>query len=138
MNKDIERFRELLFTDEGFQAKLKTAAEAYTGEQTEEAVFNDLLVPLASEYGITATFDDFKKYLDSIKDQELSADEIAQVAGGGKDAVGFGASGCLYVGVGWGGGGESGSAAGCAVVGFGNSAAACAGDGVTAGGAFSM
>ena len=47
MNEGIKKFEELQRTDETFQAKLKAAVESYTGENTEEAVFNGVLVPVA-------------------------------------------------------------------------------------------
>ena len=58
MNEGIKKFEELLKTDEAFQKKLADAAQAYNGEMTEEAIFNNVLVPIASEYGITATIDE--------------------------------------------------------------------------------
>ena len=47
MNEGIRKFVELQRTDETFQAKLKAAVESYTGENSEEAVFNGVLVPVA-------------------------------------------------------------------------------------------
>ena len=75
----IKKFVELMNTDEAFQAKLKEALAKYDGEKTEEAVFQNVLAPLASEYGITATIEEYKDY---ISDGELSTDELEQVAGG--------------------------------------------------------
>lgn len=84
MNTGLEKFRELLLTDQDFQEKLKDALLSYNGEKTQEAVFDSILVPLASEYDITASFDEFKTYIEQLaNDQELSSDEIAQVSGGG-------------------------------------------------------
>ena len=129
MNENLERFKELLLTDEEFQSKLKAASEAYTGEQTEEAVFNNVLVPLAAEYGVTATFDEFKDYLSGLENVEMSQEELGQIAGGDK---GFGASACFGVGVGVGGHGEGSRInAICILVGTGDKVAACAGNGVT-------
>ena len=65
---EIRKFQELMSTDEEFQKKLKDALETYTGEKTDEAVFNQVLIPLASEYGITATYDEYKAYIDQLKD----------------------------------------------------------------------
>ena len=100
MNEGLKKFRELLLYDKEFQGKLKAAAESYTGEQTEEAVFNGLLVPLAAEYGVTATFTEFKTYMESLSDNsEMSREELTQVAGGDK---GFGGTLCKYIGIGGG------------------------------------
>ena len=79
MSEGILKFRELMQTDKAFQSKLEAALENYKGEKTEKAVFEAVLTPLAQEYGISATFEE---YLDAISDQELSLDELNQVAGG--------------------------------------------------------
>ena len=82
---DLERFRELLNTDTMFQDKLRKAAESYTGEQGDKAVFDNLLVPLAKEYGLSATYEEFVEYLGAFMgggEIELSEDELAMVAGG--------------------------------------------------------
>ena len=78
--------------------------ESYTGEKTEEAVFNNVVVPFAAQYDITATYDEFKAYLEHLaaEDTEMNKDEVAQVAGGrSKDHIyGFAADICAYVGAG--------------------------------------
>ena len=119
MNEGLKKFEELMKTDAAFQEKLKAAMESYTGEQTEEAVFDAVLVPLAKEYGISASFEEYKEYANHIsgEDRELNEDEVNQVAGGGKGG-GFGLSACAIIGIGAGGAGsESGGA--CAVIGAG-------------------
>ena len=125
MSEGISKFRELLLTDKEFQAKLKAAAEKYDGEQTEEAMFEGILVPLASEYGISATLDELKAYQDSFNDPEMSSDELQQVAGGSKgdwEIYGFGGTLCIYGGVGIGGSGGGGAQSGCLVIGGSNTA----------------
>ena len=72
-----KKFIELMHTDETFQSKLKDALSSYTGEQTPEAVFNNVLSPLAKEYGISISFEEYIKSI-----SELSDDELDQVAGG--------------------------------------------------------
>ena len=126
MNKDLEKFRELLLTDEEFRNKLQTAMETYNGEQTEEAVFNTVLIPLAAEYGITATFSEFRDYIDGLNGTEMSQDELSQVSGGGK---GYGAIACELYGLGF--GFTDGSLAGgaCFVGGMGIRASVCSGEG---------
>ena len=130
MNEGLKKFEELLKTDTAFQEKLKAAMASYSGEQTDQAVFEAILVPLAKEYGIYASFEEYKEYVDSIsnEDRELSIDEANQVAGGGK---GLGATACLYVGVGLGGSINSDLTA-CLGLGAGWGADACAGNGASA------
>ena len=82
---DLIKFRELLNTDTEFQDKLRKAAESYTGEPGDKAVFENLLIPLAKEYGLSATFEEFVEYLKAFMgggEAELSEDELAMVAGG--------------------------------------------------------
>ena len=126
MNKDLEKFRELLLNDKDFQNKLQTAMENYNGEQTEEAAFDAVLVPLAAEYCITATFSEFKDYISGLDSSEMSQDELSQVAGGGK---GYGAIACELYGLGF--GFTDGSLAGgaCFIGGMGIRASVCSGEG---------
>ena len=120
MDKDLERFRELLLTDENFQEKLKNALEAYDGGKTQEEIFNNVLVPVADEYGITASFDEFKFYLENLNDAEMTKDELTQVAGGkGINGGGIGVTHCTVLGGGIGVVGTSEGGGACMVVGFG-------------------
>ena len=134
MNGGLKKFRELLLTDKEFQKKLRNYMEEYTGEQTEEAVFNAVLVPLAAEYNITAPFDEFRAFILSMSDDEMSRDELQQIAGGKTAVSGAGASGCYYVGIGIGGIEVDPSNYGsfCVVIGFGKSSTACWNEGTTA------
>lgn len=125
MNEGIRKFRKLLLTDEGFQQKLKAAAEAYTGEKTEEAIFNEVLAPLAAEYGISSSYDEFHSFMTS--DQEMDSEELAQIAGG--KSAGFGGSTCLILGVGIGGGGGDGAGGACVMLGAGWGETKCKGSG---------
>lgn len=137
MNDGIRRFRELLLTDEAFQEKLKAAADAYTGEQDEEAVFRAVLAPLGKEYGIDVSFEEFLDYMKerSSKDGAMNDDELRQIAAGDKGS-GFGASACLAIGIGLGGAQDDTGGVGCVVVGAGNTSSACAGEGSTIGGQY--
>lgn len=88
---DLIKFRELLNSDIGFQEKLKKAAEEYTGDQNEKAVFDNLLMPFAEKYGLSASYEEFSEFIRALSggsDGELSEDELAQVAGG-KGSGGF-------------------------------------------------
>ena len=119
MNEGIKKFEELLRTDESFQTKLKAAVEAYTGEDNEEAVFNGVIIPVAKEYGISASYEEVKEYIRNLSytDEIVSEDELKQIAGG--KGGGFGAGVCFGVGIGWGVAcGDDGTVA-CIVVGHG-------------------
>jgi hypothetical protein len=134
MNEGFQKFAELARTDSQFQQKLKAAIEAYSGEMTEEAVFNNVLVPLANEYGIFGTFEEFRAYTESLANQPMSKDELTQIAGG--KAGGLGITACLGVGLGGGGGGSSstedsaGSVGACFGFGIGVNGFACFGKGI--------
>ena len=128
---DISKFRELLLTDADFQEKVRKAAEAYKGEQDEKAVFDKLLTPIAEEYGLSATFEEFKEYIRAFTDGaegELSDDELSQVAGG----KGFGAAACAKAGIGIGYASKGGISGACFIFGGGSGFVACAGVGDSA------
>ena len=96
---DILKFRELLLSDAEFQEKLRKAAEAYKGETDEKAVFDNVVIPVAGEYGLSATYEEFREYAEAFSKQasgELSEDELTQVAGGKGDGVVL----CVSVGAG--------------------------------------
>jgi hypothetical protein len=127
MNEGIKKFEQLMKTDADFQAKLQAAMAAYQGEQTEEAVFNNVLVPLGAEYGITATYDEFKAYVEGIgkNSGEMSADEMEQVAGGKVNGGGVGMVQCNAFGGGLGiVGGEHGGGL-CVLIGAGTGDTMC-------------
>ena len=89
--EDLNKFRELLVSDTDFQAMFRKAAEEYTGEQNEKAVFDNLLMPLAEKFGLSASYEEFSEFISSFtrgSDEEISEDELAQVAGG-KGSGGF-------------------------------------------------
>ncbi len=131
---DVIKFRELLLTDPDFQEKLSKAAEAYTGDNDGKAVFDNVLVPLAGEYGLSATYEEFKDYMDEITEPaqaELSEDELAQVAGGKVNGGGVGGLGCEGFGGGLGvAGGEYGGGL-CLIFGYGFGGTLCLGPGAS-------
>ena len=129
MNKGIKEFEELMKTDEQFQEKLKTAMKNYTGEQTEEAIFNNVLIPVAAEYGITATFEECKEYAESFSSEELGEDEMRQIAGGKIEGVGAGYVTCRVVGLGGGINGTSEGGGICVILGGGWGDTICAATG---------
>ena len=116
--------------------------EAYQGERTPEAVFTNVLTPIANEYGITATYDELKAYFEEAAQSsasangtayELSDEELKALAGGGSGSKGGGLGGTLCIGVGFGLGGGAGKEGGgvCAVVGVGWGCDHCLGEGET-------
>ena len=130
MNKDLEKFKELLMTDEAFQKMLKDKVEAYNGEQTEEAVFNNVLVPVIKEYGITITLEELKEYAASMANTDIE-DELSQVSGGQSGAYGIFGGTCIVAGVGLGGSiGKEGGII-CVMVGAGWGNSNCLGKGVS-------
>ena len=113
MTEGIKKFAELMNTDEAFQAKLNAAAQSYKGESTPEAVYNNVLSPIAKEYSISVSLEEFNEFISSQgNDESLSFDELGQVAGGKEttgrplvacDGIGVhSGGGCLSLGVGWG------------------------------------
>ena len=122
---NIEKFRELLLSDEEFQKKLQDAAASYTGDQSEEAAFNNILVPLAAEYGITATFDEFKAYISELDGEEMSKGELQQISGGKVNGGGAGMIACDGTGLGIGFAGTTEGGGFCIGIGGGNAGTIC-------------
>ena len=100
-NTDLIKFKDLLTSDAEFREKFKKAAEAYDGPQDEKSVFEKLILPLAEEHGLSATYEEFKAYKDTFvgEEGELSDEELEQVAGGKSEGL-PGTGLCVCVGVG--------------------------------------
>lgn len=79
--ENIQKFEELLRSDEGVQAKLRAAVDAFEGDKADEQAFFEATVgKVADELGFSVTYDEVKAYagkLTKLNDAELSA-----VAGG--------------------------------------------------------
>ena len=129
MTEGIKKFAELMNTDEAFKAKLSAAMQSYKGEMTPEAVYNNVLSPIAKEYGISVSLEEFNDYISSQAngDEALSFDELEQVAGGKHG--GFGNTACAAIGVGAGGTGGDGAGSVCALIGVGWGVSTCVGEG---------
>lgn len=78
--ENVEQFERLLREDEGLQAKLAAASKAYEGEKTEEAVFEELLAPIAAGVGLPFTLGEALTYVSQTR--VLSDEELDAVAGG--------------------------------------------------------
>ena len=114
---NVEKFEELLRSDEGLQAKLRAAVEAYGGDKSDEkAVFDATIAPMASEMGLPFTFEEGAKH--ASKCVGVPDEEVDALAGGGSYCfiVGgrsgdepdscwgdesFGAILCTHAGAGW-------------------------------------
>ena len=110
------------------QEKLKAEANQYTGEQTQEAAFEILVMPVAKETGLHFTWEEYREYLEQ-RVQQLDLSEMDQVAAG--SSYGFGAFGCAIVGLGAGGGGGDWTGGACLAVGLGTGALSCLVNGVS-------
>jgi len=95
MKEDFKKFIELVQADESLQKKLEEGVKSYTGEESEEAAFNAIVVPIAKEAGFDISLDDMKESM-----VELNPEEMQQVAGG--ETGGLGALACYGIGVGYG------------------------------------
>ena len=98
MNQDVKKFIDLLKADESLQEKMSAAVNNYTGEQTPEAAFQNVVLPIAEEAGCHFTWEDYQKYLQE-ETKDLDLDEMDQVAGG-DSTRGTALSACLGVGMG--------------------------------------
>ena len=105
---------------------MSAAVNNYTGEQTPEAAFQNVVSPITEEAGCHFTWEDYQKYLQE-EVKSLDLDEMAQVAGG-SSTRGTALSACI--GIGFGGGAtiqmdDDGTklATVCLFVGFGESSA---------------
>ena len=76
MNQDIQKFMELMETDEALQEKLKSAAESYTGEMTPEAAYDNLIIPIAREAGLNFTMEELREYEKQNTPHQLDPGEI--------------------------------------------------------------
>lgn len=108
---NIDKFEELLRSNEGLQSKLRAATEAYAGGMSDERAFFDAIVaPIAAEAALPFTYDELVAAKDNL---EIDDEELDAVAGGtgycifigGSDDVESGCNeieghACAYIGVG--------------------------------------
>lgn len=117
---NVEKFEELLRSDETLQAKLNAAAEAFLGDKADEqAVFDAVIAPLAEEAGLSFTYDDAVAF--AKEGGEVLESELEAIAGGSEDKWGAAESVCFIAGGGF-------SADGCSDEKWG--VGACAGLGI--------
>lgn len=113
---NVERFEELLRSDEELQAKLRAATEAYEGDKADErALFDAVVVPLAAEAGLPFTYDEAREVA-------LDDSNLETVVGGTDSNYGEPDGRCIILGIGFGGdscANERFGAGGCVGIGIG-------------------
>ena len=141
MNNNVDKFVALIKEDPSLSEKFNSAVENYNGDQSIEDIFQNILLPLAKEYGCDFTLEDMQEYIhrEEASVLELSSDEMDIVAGGG-GGVGIGASACFIIGLGCASQGEIDMRDGsltemgvCGGIGIGFGAGACIVSGSTTG-----
>lgn len=86
---NVEKFEKLLLSDEGIQAKVRAATDAYEGDKADERAFFDATVAaVAAEAGLPFTFDEAMEFAASGTD--LNDSELEAVAGGRVGCFGIG------------------------------------------------
>lgn len=111
-NDEMKNFEALLRSDEGVQAKLRAAVDAYDGDKADDqALFEATIGKVAEELGLSLSYEEAKAYagkMTALDDVELDA-----VAGGGscyfiggskKPEAGHcdpetGSGACAYIGI---------------------------------------
>ena len=78
--ENVEQFEKLLREDEGLQEKLAAASREYKGEKTDEALFDEVLAPIAAGAGLPFTIDEALAYVSQTRD--LTDAELDSLAGG--------------------------------------------------------
>ena len=89
--ESTKKFMEQLRGDQALQEKLAAATAAFPGDLSDEkAVFEAVLAPIAKEAGFDVCYEDAVELAKATTD-ELTDDELDQVAGGSKCfGIGFG------------------------------------------------
>ena len=80
MNQEVQKFIDILKTDESLQRKMKSASEKFMAEQ-ELAAFQNVVLPIAEEAGYHFTWEEYQEYVKR-EVKELDPEEMGQVAGG--------------------------------------------------------
>ena len=115
--KDVELFFEKINKNETLKKELEKAEEGMINikENELETFFNENLYPIVKKYGFDFSYADLHEYKHSLTPknrEELSDDELFNVAGGKRD---HGMASCWHIGV----GAKIGSDAICLIVGLG-------------------
>ncbi len=129
MSKAAE-FVEKVKSDPELQKKLQASFDGFSGEQTEKAIFNEILSPIASEVGFSLTFEEVKQESERMRSAagQLNEDELGDVvAGRDFNDIRFGAGSvdCQGAGVGLGVAVSQTGASGCLMIGGGSAKGFC-------------
>ncbi len=83
MESNVKAFLYAINTNEALREKISQAAKTYTGENTDEAIWADVIKPIADEAGYDVSLEALKAFVDEqTEPQEVSEDELLDVAGG--------------------------------------------------------
>ena len=108
--ENVKKFYEQLNGDEELQKKIKSLADSYTGDKSDEkAAFEAVVAPVAKEAGYEFTYEEAVEAAKEAAEGEIPDDEAEAVAGGK----------AYCVGIGFGTAGKHAGAAVCDNVGFG-------------------
>ena len=81
MNKNVEKFQQMLSADEDLRNELQAAADAYNGSKADDrAVFENVILPAARSVGVEFTYEEACEAI--LDGRDLTDDELELVAGG--------------------------------------------------------
>ena len=81
MNKNVEKFQQMLSADEDLRNKIQAAADAYNGSKADDrAVFENIILPVARSVGVEFTYEEVREAV--VDGRDLTDDELELVAGG--------------------------------------------------------
>ena len=96
---NVEKFEELLRSDEALQEKMRAATAAFEGDKADEAaVFDAVVAPLAAEASLPFTLAEARAR--ALDGAHIADDELDALAAGKRDRYGKAEAACLIVGVG--------------------------------------
>ena len=110
MSNDVSKFFELLASDKNLVKKLSDNDRTYADIHKDDEVdrlkaAEEIIMPIAKEAGFNFTLKDLMDYEEKQNDaidEEISEEELSQVAGGQRTLDGYGATACYWLGLGFG------------------------------------
>ena len=129
----VKEFYERIASDEEFQNKLNELQDKATkglelplAQDKKEEMLKGVIIPFAKEQGFDFSIEDIKEFEKSIVEQ-LDEEQLENISAGGR---GFGCTGCISLGFGFGVGNYSSLDFGCCfLIGIGLGAGSCRGSG---------
>ena len=86
--ENVKKFYEQLNGDEELQKKIKSLADSYTGDKSDEkAAFEAVVAPVAKEAGYEFTYEEATEAAKEAAEGEIPDDDAANVAGGNRIAL---------------------------------------------------